>query len=275
MPRKDFGRGRNSSFFTNLQRSSAPPFLLTFPSHSEQVMTDLVALRSANAKRWANTRPIRNFSPAAKSLVAAKPRYQTVEAKTGIPWFVVAVIHERESDQNWFASLAQGDPWNRVSVHVPAGRGPFISWEQAAIDALVNCAPYAARNKDWSIGGALTELEQYNGLGYASRGVPSPYLWSGTDQYKAGKYVRDGVYDPDAVDSQLGCAGLLLAMMALDRTISLDAKTLPAAVGPSTPHQRPPGVRKSPPPSIRNPARGSIGQFVASILSAIFKKRLP
>ena len=111
-------------------------------------MTDLTALKSANAKRWANARPTRNMTPVAKALVAAKPRYQTVEASTGVPWFVIAAIHERESSQNWFASLAQGDPWNGVSVHVPAGRGPFKSWEEAAIDALAHCAPYAARNKD-------------------------------------------------------------------------------------------------------------------------------
>jgi hypothetical protein len=74
--------------------------------------------------------------------------------------------------------------------------------------------------KDWSIGGTLTMLEEYNGLGYASRGRPSPYIWSGTDQYVSGKYVRDGVYDPNAVDQQLGCAGLLMAMMALDPTIT-------------------------------------------------------
>jgi lysozyme family protein len=92
-------------------------------------MTDIVALKSANAKRWANARPTRNFAATAKSLVGGKPRYQTVEAKTGIPWFVIAVIHERESSQNRFGSLAQGDPWNRVSVHVPKGRGPFQSWE--------------------------------------------------------------------------------------------------------------------------------------------------
>ena len=77
------------------------------------------------------------------------------------------------------------------------GEGRSGSWEEAAIDALVNCAPRAARNKDWSIGGTLTKLEQYNGLGYAARGRPSPYIWSGTDQYKSGKYVRDGVYDPE------------------------------------------------------------------------------
>ena len=235
-------------------------------------MTDLNALTAANAERWAKAKPIRDFNPIAKSLVAAKPRYQTVEAKTGVPWFVIAVIHERESGQNWFASLAQGDPWNRVSVHVPAGRGPFGTWEGAAIDALVDCAPYLARNRDWSIGGTLTKLEEYNGLGYAARGTPSPYIWSGTDQYRSGKYVRDRVYDSTAVDSQLGCAGLLLAIMALDRTISFDGKMPPIAISRSpTDSQR--ITSKPSPPSIINPARGSIGAFIASLLSEIFNSR--
>jgi lysozyme family protein len=235
-------------------------------------MTDLNALTAANAERWENARLIRNFSPIAKSLIAAKPRYQTVEAKTGVPWFVIAVIHERESGQNWFANLAQGDPWNRISVHVPAGRGPFKSWEDAAIDALANCPPYLARNRDWSIGGTLTKLEEYNGLGYAMRGVPSPYLWAGTDQYKSGKYVRDAVYDSAAVDSQPGCAGLLLAIMALDRTVSFDGKMPPIVVSPSItePPREPPKPR---PPSITNPAKGSLGAFIASFFSTIFNSK--
>lgn len=191
------------------------------------------ALKAANAKRWANAKTTRNFTGIAKALVAAKPRYQAVEAKTGVPWFVIAVIHERESTQNWTKSLAQGDPINRVSTHVPAGRGPFNSWEDAAYDALVNCGPYAARNKDWSIGGLLTLLERYNGLGYFNGpydsihkvrypSQSSPYIWSGTDQYSRGKYVADGVFDPSEVDKQLGCAGLIMAMMKLDPTIKFD-----------------------------------------------------
>jgi lysozyme family protein len=233
-------------------------------------MTDLTVLRSANAKRWANAKPTRNFSSIAKHLVSptAKPRYQAVAAKTGVPWAVIAAIHERECSQDWTGSLAQGDPWNGISVHVPAGRGPFKSWEEAAIDALVNCAPHAARNRDWSIGGTLTKLEEYNGLGYASRGVPSPYLWSGTDQYRSGKYVRDGVYDPDAVDSQLGCAGLLMAMMALDRTITFAAANMTTAKPASVPQPAAPSK-----PSLSNPSKGSIGAFIASLLSAIFKRK--
>jgi lysozyme family protein len=183
-------------------------------------MTDLTALRSANEQRWANARPTRDFSSVAKSLIGAKSRYETVAAKTSVPWFVIAVIHERESSQSWRGSLAQGDPWNRVSVHVPAGRGPFKSWEDAAIDALTDCAPHLARHEDWSIGGTLTELERYNGLGYAARHMPSPYVWSGTDQYRSGKFVRDGVYDGTAVDNQPGCAALLHRMMQLDSAIA-------------------------------------------------------
>jgi lysozyme family protein len=239
-------------------------------------MTDLVALGQANAGRWENAKLTRNFASVAKHLVEplAKGRYQTVEAKTGVPWFVIAVIHERESSQDWTGSLAQGDPWNRASVHVPAGRGPFKSWEEAAVDALVNCAPFAARNKDWSIGGLLTMLEQYNGLGYASRGLPSPYVWSGTDQYKSGKYVRDGVFDPNVVDQQLGCAGLLLAMMALDPSANIDRPT--TVILSSAPKPLPPDVPKPLPPSITHPAPGSIGAFIAFVLSAIlaiFKRK--
>lgn len=234
-------------------------------------MTDLAALKTANAKRWANTRLTRNFATVAKHLVSppAKFRYQAVAARTGVPWFVIAVIHQRECSQDWTGSLAQGDPWNRVSVHVPAGRGPFRSWVEAAIDALVNCSPFAARNKDWSIGGTLTMLEQYNGLGYASRGRPSPYIWSGTNQYVSGKYVRDGVYDPDAVDSQLGCAGLLMAMMALDPTITFTGVTITPPNVPSVPKPAIPAVAT--PPSITHPAKGSIGAFIANIFASIFR----
>lgn len=185
-------------------------------------MTDLSALKTANAKRWDHAKLTRGpeFIPVAKRLVAAKERYQTVAFETGIPWTFIAVTHQRESSQDWGRSLAQGDRWDKVSIHVPKGRGPFKSWEDAAIDALVACPPHASRNTDWSIGGTLTLLEQYNGLGYFKRGLPSPYIWSGTDQYKSGKYVRDGVFDPKVVDKQLGCAGLLKAMMAIDLTIA-------------------------------------------------------
>lgn len=185
-------------------------------------MLDVNALKAANTVRWDSAKVTRNFSAIVDDLVEAKSRYKAVEAKTGVPWFVIAVIHERESSQNWSRSLAQGDPISRVSTHVPAGRGPFATWEAAAIDALVNCGPYLARKKWRDAGEVLTNLELYNGVGYANKGRPSPYLWAGTNQYVSGKYVADGVYDPNHVDTQPGCAGMILAMMALDPSIKMD-----------------------------------------------------
>jgi lysozyme family protein len=187
---------------------------------------DIAKLKKANAERWQNMKIDSHLVAAiqkiANRLVAseAKGRYKAVSAKTHVPWAIIAVIHEREASQSWKANLAQGDPWNKVSIHVPKGRGPFDSWEEAAVDALTKCAPHAANWNDWSGGGALTLLEEYNGLGYAAKGKPSPYIWAGTDRYKKGKYVADGHYDPNAVDHQLGCAALLSKMKELDPSVS-------------------------------------------------------
>jgi len=190
-------------------------------------MTNIIALKQQNAERWKamHVLPalITQIDHVAYRLITtlAKSRYQDVSDATHVPWYVIAVIHEREASQSWAANLAQGDPWDRVSIHVPRGRGPFTGWEPAAVDALAHCAPFAARWTDWSVGGLLTLLEEYNGLGYAAHGVPSPYVWASTDQYHMGKYIADGHYDPHVVDHQLGCAALLSRMAALDPSIKI------------------------------------------------------
>jgi lysozyme family protein len=185
-------------------------------------------LIAANQQRWQDMKintSTTTIDVVARRLVAlaAKSRYQAISATTGVPWFIIAVIHEREksNDVNFLANIAQGDLWNKVSVNVPAGRGPFASFEEAAVDALTNCAPHAARWGDWSIGGALTLLEHYNGLGYAVRGLPSPYIWASTDQYVKGKFIKDHVFDPNKIDSQLGCAAMLARMKEADHSITI------------------------------------------------------
>lgn len=231
-------------------------------------MTDLVALRAANANRWAKAKLTRGpeFAPVAKRLLASKARFQVLEGKTGVPWFIIAVIKERESgvDAAFLRNIANGQPWSQKTTIDPKGRGPFTSWETAGIDALVNCAPNAARNTDWTVGGALTLLERYNGTGYASKGLPSPYIWSGTDQYVKGKYIADGVYSASTVDAQLGCAGILMAMAQLDASIKFGGGS-PAVVHAT---QAPVAPAPNSKPSITNPAPGSIGAWVASF----FKK---
>jgi lysozyme family protein len=224
-------------------------------------MTDLAALKAANAKRWANARLTRGpeFVKPAQKAFANKARYVSIAKRSGMPeiaWLFVAVSHYRESSQDFTKNLGQGDPLNRVTVHVPAGRGPFLgptAFEDGAVDALVNCAPYAARNADWSIAGMLTLLERYNGLGYVNHGIPSPYIWSGTDQYVRGKYVADGVFDPNAVDKQLGCAGLILAIAKLDPSVSFSKQA--TVILPPTPAPPPPDVPRHDPVPQVTPAK--------------------
>lgn len=178
-------------------------------------------LAEMNKGRWdkmsipADKGPL--FKAVADRLMFQKPRYEAVakalkDKGHEIPWEFIAVTHQRESSGNFNTYLGNGQPLSKKTTIVPKGRGPFTSWEEGAIDALLYAPPYAAKNTDWTIGGTLAKLEEYNGLGYAARGVPSPYLWAGTNQYVKGKFVADHVYNSDHVDTQLGCAGLLKFM---------------------------------------------------------------
>jgi len=151
---------------------------------------------------------------------SAKDQYLALQGATGVPWFIVATIHEREGSQNFNTSLAQGDSWHRVSTHVPRGRGPFKSFFAAGVDSLVKCPPFAARWKDWSPAGALTLLGLYNGTGYEDyHHESSPYIWGATNHEEWGKYVSDGEYNAHVWDTQLGCAAMILGMMELDNSI--------------------------------------------------------
>lgn len=186
-------------------------------------------LKEQNAARWKEMRVLNELiytiDNVAHRLCAesAKNRYLAVQQKTKVPWFIIAVIHEREASQSWAANLAQGDPWDRTSIHVPRGQGPFKSWEDAAVNALSRSPPFAARWEDWSVGGALTLLEMYNGLGYFDHHIPSPYIWASTNIYHKGKYIADGHFDPEAIDHQLGCAALISRMQLIDGDVEFDS----------------------------------------------------
>lgn len=153
----------------------------------------------------------------AKNICDAKERYQAIEKVSGVPWYWIGPTHVRESDQNWARSLAQGDRWDRVSVHVPAGRGPFASFEAAAIDALQ--LDGLTRVVDWRLEKLLYYWETYNGWGYHAHGIPSPYVWGATSIQVPGKYVADNKWSSTAVDGQPGCAAMLKCIMDLDPSV--------------------------------------------------------
>jgi len=157
----------------------------------------------------------------ARKLLAHKAQYQAVEGATRVPWFVIAALHNRESDADFDTQLAQGDPLDRVSVNEPSGRGPFDTWEESAIDALVTLKHLdrvaAGGGGEWPPARICYETERYNGFGYRNYhpSVKSPYLWSFTTHYTAGKYVADGQYSANAVDKQCGAIPIMKRLMEL------------------------------------------------------------
>jgi lysozyme family protein/peptidoglycan hydrolase-like protein with peptidoglycan-binding domain len=161
----------------------------------------------------------------AQRLVAGKTRYQEVEARTGVPWWFVGLCHYRESSFNFDTYLGNGQPLDRRTTIVPKGRGPFTgptAFTDGAVDALRLEGFVGVR--DWSAARVLYRLEGFNGYGYHAKGVNSPYLWGGSTAYgppnaRGGKFVRDHVFDPSVVDTQLGTAVILKALLDLDPSI--------------------------------------------------------
>lgn len=191
--------------------------------------------------------------------LAGKARYQFIANRTGVPWAAIAVIHQMECGGDWNANLAQGDPWNQVSTHVPKGRGPFTSFEEAAIDALSIDGTSSVRN--WTIERLCFELEKYNGFGSRNKGIHTPYLWSYSNHYRRGKYIADHVWDPNAVSQQVGAMPLLSRMMMMDPSIILTS-ALP-----------PPKPTVPTPPPIPVVAKKSVLASLFSALIALFKTR--
>jgi lysozyme family protein len=142
----------------------------------------------------------------------SRDRYERVTAATGVPWHFIAATHALEASFNFRAHLHNGDfPLTARTRQVPAGRPtqwlPPSDWESSAKDAL-RLLGFTGQ-KDWSLERTLYRLEAYNGLGYRSLGVPTPYLWSFSNHYERGKFVADGKFSSTARSQQCGAAVML------------------------------------------------------------------
>ncbi|WP_454919204.1 peptidoglycan-binding protein [Xanthobacter sediminis] len=180
------------------------------------------SLQDDYAQRWSRMliKPDRYaaIDSAARLVLTGKASYQAVQAETGVPWAMVGVLHYRESSCDFRGVLHNGEKilgTGRKTKLEPKGRGPFETWLQAAQDALA-IKGYSVGAPDWTIPRFLYEGERFNGFGYRMHGVPSAYLWSGSDQYVCGKYVSDGVWDGAVVDKQVGVAPLMRRIFDLD-----------------------------------------------------------
>ena len=168
----------------------------------------------------------------ARRILGNQDRYEDVSAETGVPWFVIGIIHNMECSLSFKKHLHNGDPLTRRTVQIPKGRpithdGPF-TWEESAIDAL----RYDGLHKvsDWSVERIAFEMEKFNGTGYRRKGIQSPYLWSFSNNYERGKYIKDGVWSSTAVSQQCGAMTILRGLMEI-------APEKIALYGPHAPHE--------------------------------------
>jgi lysozyme family protein len=156
---------------------------------------------------------INDLTPVVASIMRNQARYQSVAAPLAIPWYFVALVHCMETSLNFTRHLHNGDPLTARTSHVPAGRptagAPPFTWEQSATDALRFQG--LANLSDWSLPATLYRLEGYNGYGYhrVTPSINSPYLWSFSNHYTAGKFTSDHGFDPNAVSKQCGAAVIL------------------------------------------------------------------
>jgi lysozyme family protein/peptidoglycan hydrolase-like protein with peptidoglycan-binding domain len=197
---------------------------------------------------------------AADKILSGKDRYVPIERKTGVPWFYIGLVHLRESDCNFNTYLGNGQPLNRRTTIVPIGRGPFASFEAGATDALQHEDLIGIT--DWSLERIAFLLEAFNGFGYQAKGINSPYLWSGSNQYTSGKFVADHDFRPDVVDRQLGSMVVLARLAAKDADVQ---SRLGAAGGA-------PGVAVEPtvaPADVGALASGARGERVRQLQTAL------
>lgn len=150
--------------------------------------------------------------------------YEQTGAQTGIPAAWIGPTDCRESDCNPRCGIGQGDPFNKISVHVPRGEGPFAS--KAAADVFYlhydHIGIFPVGVPGWTLPYACFEWESWNGFGPRAHGRLSGYLWSCTDVYDTaaygghglgGKYVEDGVWDPNKLDPQPGTVAMYLELI--------------------------------------------------------------
>lgn len=145
-------------------------------------------------------------------------RYETVEKETGVPWFVIGCIHLLEGNMDFSRQLFNGEFYDKVTTRVPAGKGPWISWEHSAIEAMKELnkkmEALIGNSFEWTIPVICYAFESHNGWGYRKyhSHVKSPYLWSYSNHYIKGKYVSDGQWDEEAASKQLGAMVVIKAI---------------------------------------------------------------
>lgn len=173
-------------------------------------------------------RCIANFNRYAEVAKQIWPNFKMIPGKQIEPWMFVAGLHNMEASGNFAGVLHNGEKiigTGKKTSLVPAGRGPFKTWEDSAIDVLKNLKNLD-KITDWSIGNILKQAEIYNGTGYLKYhpNENTPYLWAMSNINDGkGKYTSDGKYSETAdANGQVGfatlCCEILLQLSPTQKT---------------------------------------------------------
>lgn len=180
-----------------------------------------VAQRLADYTELYNTMEIKpSVLPEVKrisdKIKANKDKYQEISDALGgkIPYYFIGIIHNMESGMNFNRHLHEGSPLTKRTIYEPKGRpiqdpkniGGYTFLESAT-DALTMKG--YDKKESWTLPEILYRLEKFNGFGYHYKGIQSPYIFAGTNHYTKGKFVSDGVFDPEAVSKQIGAAAII------------------------------------------------------------------
>lgn len=220
-----------------LGESAVPPFHLVLgdrpkdlPEGGHYGGTNVQKLAAEYAYIW-KVAKITQFEDqaldAAKTIFKHKDRYQAVANHSrGMPYWFVGLIHHMEASFDFSTALHNGDRiigTGQKTTHVPAGRGPFSTWEEGALDALKERLMYT----EWSVPSCFRRLESYNGMGYrgpaGQKTTPkfaSAYTFAGTQFFVKGRYIADHQFDPEKPETRPGCMAVLIKLVEIDATLA-------------------------------------------------------
>ena len=161
---------------------------------------------------------------AAKFIISpsAKARYEEVASISKVPWYVIGAIHYREASLNFYAHLYNGDRLDRKTRNVPPNKpsgawppspfDPRTAWRTSAIDALHEFDQIHS----WTLEEMLYGFEKYNGFGYRSKNIVSPYVWNYSQYYTRGGFPQDRKWDQNYVSRQAGLGVLVKELSVID-----------------------------------------------------------
>ena len=134
-----------------------------------------------------------------------------------IPWYFIGCIHYMETLPHFSFNqhIYNGDPLARQTIKSPPnkpdsvylGKSKGFTFEESAVCALIDQECH--RIHSWNLPKVLKKLEGWNGFGYTQYDKETPYLWSYTNEYTAGKYISDKNFDFNAVSKQSGAVPIL------------------------------------------------------------------